>query len=222
MSLFANVPRWIREVPGHLKTKEMCDKAVPMEPYSLKFLPDRLKTEDTCIEAVRRKAYPLEYIPDNLKTQKMWNELMWKTRTVFFLVPDQFKTYDMCIEALEVDPWQLHDVPDYFKTKEMCDQAVKHDSYSLRFLPDWFVTQEQIEIWHNDTYYYNDDELIEWYDAYKKRKAQKAKIKELLPIAWHPYRVMDWYMSEDEKRWWKQQIVVFCQKKNDMLSLKMY
>ena len=35
----------------------------------------------------------------------------------------------------------------------------------------------------------------------KKRRAQTAKIKEeLLPIAWHPDRVMDWCMSEDEKR----------------------
>ena len=29
-----------------------------------------------------------------------------------------------------------------------------------------------------------------------------------MPITWHPDRVMDWCMSEDEKRWWKQQIVV--------------
>ena len=46
MPLFANVPRWIREVPGHLKIKEMCDEAVRMEPLSLEFVPDRLKTED--------------------------------------------------------------------------------------------------------------------------------------------------------------------------------
>ena len=35
----------------------------------------------------------------------------------------------------------------------------------------------------------------------KKRKAQKAKIKEeLLPIAWHPLRWWDWCVPEDEKR----------------------
>ena len=43
--------------------------------------------------------------------------------------------------------------------------------------------------------------MIEWYDGYKKRKAQKARIKdELIRIAWHPDRVIDWCMSEDEKR----------------------
>ena len=29
--------------------------------------------------------------------------------------------------------------------------------------------------------------FIKWHEGYKKRKAQKAKIKEeLMPIAWHP------------------------------------
>ena len=49
----------------------------------------------------------------------------------------------------------------------------------------------------------NDDEdnLFKWYDGYKKRKVQKASIKEeLLPIAWHPSRYWDWCMSEDEKQ----------------------
>ena len=44
--------------------------------------------------------------------------------------------------------------------------------------------------------------MIKWYDGYQKHKAQKAKIKELLPIAWHPERVIDWCMSGEEKRLW--------------------
>ena len=64
MSLFANIPRWIREVPEHLKMKEMRDKAVHMEPYSLKFVPGRLKTEAMCKEAVHGDLYTLRYVPD--------------------------------------------------------------------------------------------------------------------------------------------------------------
>ena len=52
--------------------------------------------------------------------------------------------------------------------------------------------------WDDDN---DEDKFFEWYDGYKKRKAQKAKIKEeLLPIAWHPSRYWDWCMSEDEKK----------------------
>ena len=41
----------------------------------------------------------------------------------------------------------------------------------------------------------------EWYSGYKKQKAQKVSIKEeLLPVAWHPSRYWDWWMSEDEKQ----------------------
>ena len=51
---------------------------------------------------------------------------------------------------------------------------------------------QQIKTWHDDDNYCNDDEIIEWYEGYKKRKAQKAKIKEvLLPLAWHPSRYWD-------------------------------
>ena len=40
-----------------------------------------------------------------------------------------------------------------------------------------------------------------WRDAYIKRKAQKAKIKEeLMSVAWHPDRWWDWRVPEDEKQ----------------------
>ena len=43
--------------------------------------------------------------------------------------------------------------------------------------------------------------FIKWYDGYKKRKAQKISIKEvLMSIAWHPSRYWHWCMSEDEKK----------------------
>ena len=50
----------------------------------------------------------------------------------------------------------------------------------------------------------DDDKFFKWYDGYKKRKAQKSQIKkELMPIAWHLDRAMDWCMSEDKRRWCK-------------------
>ena len=147
-----------------------------------------------CNEAVGRNGYTLEYVP----------EAMRKNPVEFFLVPDRFKTQKMCINALEVDPWHLNNIPDYFNTQKMCDKTVKDDSYFLQFVPDWFVTQQQIDVWYDDDDYCNDDEPIEWYEGHQTRKAQKAKLKEeLLPIARHPNRVMGWFMSEDEKRWWK-------------------
>ena len=75
--------------------------------------------------------------------------------------------------------------------------------------------QKQLIIWHDDNEYCNDDELIEWYNGYKKRKAQKASIKEeLITVAWHPSRYLDWCMSEDEKHGtenlWVLKIYTFC------------
>ena len=62
------------------------------------------------------------------------------------------------------------------------------------------MIQGQEKIWHNDDYFCNNNKVIEWYDSYQKRKAQKNSIKEeLLPMAWHPDRVMDWCMPEGKR-----------------------
>ena len=104
----------------------------------------------------------------------------------------------ICEWAVYKNPWMLNYVPDHFKIREMCDDAVMENPLLLRYVPDWSVTQQLTELWNDCC---NDDEIIEWFEGYKKRKAQKAKMKEeLLPIAWHPSCVMEWCMSEDEKR----------------------
>ena len=73
---------------------------------------------------------------------------------------------------------------------------MRDDSSSLQFVPDWFFPREGVDMWYNDYYddngdHWNDDEdnFFEWYEGYKKRKAQKAQIKkELMLIAWDPSR----------------------------------
>ena len=107
-------------------------------------------------------------------------------------------------KAVEKDLYLLEYVPDNFKTQSMCDKVVMEDLCLPEYVPDWFVRQEQIELWGDEDDYYDDDKLIEWQEDYQKRKAQKARIKEeLMPVAWHPDPVMNWYMSGDEKGVWK-------------------
>ena len=164
-----------------------------------------------CDKVVRNKQCMLLFVPDHFWTQQMCNERMHTMPNAFHRILDRFKTQEMCIKAVEVDPSFLQLVPGHFKTQEIYDKALINDSSSLQFVPDWFVTQQQIHIWYDD--YYDDDgghwdndddeedKFFEWYDGYKKRKAQKAKIKrELLPITWYPSRCWDWCVSEDEKK----------------------
>ena len=66
MSYYENVQRWIREIPGRLKTQEMCEEAVWIEPRSLAFVPDRFKTEGLCIKAVRGDPCALDCVSNNL------------------------------------------------------------------------------------------------------------------------------------------------------------
>ena len=87
----------------------------------------------------------------------------------------------------------------------MCDDAVLRRPSLLENVPDWFITQQQVKLWYDDYYHCdNEVETVERYEGYKKRKAQKAQIiEDLIPIAWHPDRMMDWCLPKDEKRLWK-------------------
>ena len=64
----------VKEIPGHLKTQEMCNEAVHMEPYSLEFVPEHFKTQDMCDKAVRMEPCSLEFVLENLKMQEMCND----------------------------------------------------------------------------------------------------------------------------------------------------
>ena len=142
----------------------------------------------------------MKYVPDHFKRKEMYNGVVRKNPWVLKHVPDHFKTQEMCDKAVEIDSFILWHVPDHLKTQDICDKAVKKVPWSLEFVPNCFVTQGQIKLWRDDDDYCNDDRFIEWYEDYKKRRAQKAPIKEeLLPIAWRPLRWWDWCMSEAGK-----------------------
>ena len=107
------------------------------------------------------------------------------------------KKEKICKEAVCREPYALKHVPDWFKTQEMCEKAVEKAPWLLYNVPDWSVVLQ--EMWCED--FDDNDYLIRWPNAYQKRKAQKASIKEgLLPIAWHPSRWWDWCTSEGEKK----------------------
>ena len=95
----------------------------------------------------------------------------------------------MCERAVEKGPYTLKFVSDHFKAQGICEKSVEKYPLILIFVPDWFVIPGQVKVWHDRNYYCDDDEIIEWYDGYKKQKAQKAQVKkELMPIAWHPLK----------------------------------
>ena len=134
----------------------------------------------------------------------MCDEAMRNNPYMLRHVANHFKTEEMCDDAVEASPWQLKYIPDQYKTQKMCDEVVIDDSSSLQYVPDWFVISDWVHMWYVDTEYRDyDDEVnfFKWYDSYKKRKTQKASIKdELLPVAWHPLRHWNWCMPEDEKK----------------------
>ena len=43
--------------------------------------------------------------------------------------------------------------------------------------------------------------VLAWHIKFEKHKAFKKELnEELMPVAWHPNRWWDWWVSEDEKK----------------------
>ena len=121
----------------------------------------------------------LHSVPDHFKTQEMCERAIEDEPETLEYVPNHFKTQTMCERAIENEPYSLKFVPDHFKTQEICDKAVRDDPYSLQYVPDWFVTREGVYMWYEGNEYCDDkDNFFKWYDSYKKRRTQKASIKE--------------------------------------------
>ena len=55
--------------PDHLKTQEMCNEAVSIEPLSLVYVPDYFETQKMCNEAVKVDPCFSTNVPDYLITQ---------------------------------------------------------------------------------------------------------------------------------------------------------
>ena len=111
-------------VPDHLKTQEMCNEAVHINPLLLTYVSDHFNTEEMCKEAVTNKAYTLRYVLDYLKTQEVCEKAVEEDPWELKDVPYYYQTEKMWEEVVEKNPWYLGHVPNQYKTEEMCNKAV--------------------------------------------------------------------------------------------------
>ena len=174
--------------------------------FDKNFIPDCFKTQDMCDKAVDKHPWCFKSVPDKFKTQKMCEkafdpEIDEREDMSLCFIPNKFKTQEICEKAVDKYPQDFQYVPDYFKTQEMCDKAANENPQILGYIPDYFITREMIENDNHSRCNYSNAIFHAWFNAYKERKAQKAQMKaELLPITWHPDRVVDWCFDEDEKK----------------------
>ena len=147
-----------------------------INPAAFCVIPDHFKTQEMCIKAVDVYPEQLHFVPDQYKTKAMCERAFEENPYTLEDIPDHFKTREMCERSVEEDPGLLECVPDHFKTQKMRDGVMGEDPYL-------FVTQKQVKTGHKDDDYCNVEEVVEWYDNFKKRIALKKQIaKELASI----------------------------------------
>ena len=64
-------PRFSTLFPDDLKTQEMCNEAVCIDPWLLYDVLDYLKTQKMCNEAIEKALWPLFDVPDRFRNLRM-------------------------------------------------------------------------------------------------------------------------------------------------------
>ena len=102
-------PNFLTLIPDDLKTQEMCNETVRIDPWLLYDVQYRFRDLEMIIRAT---IHPLRFIPS-----------------------DHPRAKGVCERVVEKDPSQLTDVPGHFKTRKMCDKAVDSNPLQLEYVP---------------------------------------------------------------------------------------
>ena len=122
----------------------------------------------------------------------MCKETVSNTPAVLFLIPDNLKTQDMCNEALEVDPWSLYYIPITLRHKKYVMRPLRQTLLLCSLLLIGLLLNNNKMHGLMMTIGITMMILLSGTRVIKKRKSEKAKIKEeLIPITWHPSRYCD-------------------------------
>ena len=126
------VKKQLRNTHGHwcmsqiiLKIQMTCNKAVDVEPCSLKSFPHRDKIKEIFEKAIEKGLLNLRYVPNDPKFLEVCEKAVEDGSWHLEYVPDHFKTQEVCEKAVKNGPWYLEHVLDHFKTRGMCEKAVE-------------------------------------------------------------------------------------------------
>ena len=123
MVLLEIIPVWEREIPDNLKTQEMCNKTMRIEPYSLAFVSDCFKTQEMYDKIIEIDPFILSHVSDHLKTQ------------------------EMCIRAVEAGLGLLEYVPDWFVTQGQIDLQYDDDYWhNVDGIIKWLMAIKNVKL----------------------------------------------------------------------------
>lgn len=126
-------------VPKHMRTLEVCLKALSVKPAALEHMPDRLVTLAMCESAVGRSPSALQFAPWPLRTWQLYLRA-WR-----FATPSDRPRLDWINDKAIVAgdlPWAIERgehlalVPAPMRTARVCEAAVRRDGMALAWVPD--------------------------------------------------------------------------------------
>ena len=148
-------------------------------------------------------------------TQEMCDKVVSKEPIMFKYCPDRCKTEEMCDKAVGFYLLALKNVPDWFLTNKMIeilDNAVFSNEYivfcdmSTFFSNDIGLNSTNLNNIKLDNVNFDDYDhetinhvSLDIIDITNIRHVKKMN-EELVSVAWHPTKLLDWFVLKDKKK----------------------
>ena len=120
-------------IPDDLKTQEMCNEAVRIDPWLLYDVPDYLKTQKMCNKADDDCPWLLYDVPYRFRDLGM--VIRATIHPLRVISPNHPRAQEVCERVVEKDPSHLTDVLGFFTTRKMCDKVVDSNPLQLEYVP---------------------------------------------------------------------------------------
>ena len=139
---------FFQKLPTHLKTRDVCVRAVIRSSDALRFLPPDDAELINYLQTFSASIHDdtLYYIPKQSHTAKLCTIAVNRFPTALKHVAANRKTKQLCLNALERDISVFREIPWKFLTYDICVKTIRRDSYLYPFIPYNWQTEELYEI----------------------------------------------------------------------------
>lgn len=79
----------LQSLPEHLRSEDLCLRAINANGLVLEFVPEHLKNEKLCLRAVKRNGLALEFVPEAIKTTKICDNAFINDEQAMKFIPSK-------------------------------------------------------------------------------------------------------------------------------------
>ncbi|MDR1172851.1 MAG: DUF4116 domain-containing protein, partial [Bacteroidales bacterium] len=126
--LIGRVPSLIKDLPDHVRDKQLYMYALELDAKVLRYIPDSYKTEELCRNTIKRDSEAITGLPQSLQKHDFYMKLVRENGMNLKYIPREHREKDICRTALDntygIDHEKIH-IISHIPHSDICLDVIK-------------------------------------------------------------------------------------------------